>query len=335
MMMTKTFKNKLLNYAKGIAVAGLLVAQPTFAKTVSIIAEEPGGGWYTYGTTFSKIIADNTKGEYSVDLIPRGGGMTNPVAVNNGKADFGFATSNASAWAKDGLTDIYKGKKNTELRSMLNGLQEAYTIVVARKAWVESTGNDTLEKIVNADNVVIATSPTGSQVPIIANFMFEALGTDLQTLRKEGKLIQVGGGQMSQMLRDNSIDVFIENVPANHPSVTEMTLTSDVVYIPFPQKVLDALAKVGLPTGIMKAETYKGQSKDYINPVSASVFLTSTHVDDDTVYAITKALVEGQEKIKATHAPLRVWTPEKSALQSTLPLHPGAAKYYKEKGWIK
>lgn len=333
-MKARTSKNKFLQITKGIIAASILCSSLSYAKTVSIIAEEPGGGWYTYGSTFSKIIADNTKGEYTVDLIPRGGGMTNPVAVDKGKADFGFATSNASAWAKDGLTDIYKGKKNEHLRSMLNGLQEAYTIVVARKAWVEKTGNDTLEKIINADKVVIATSPTGSQVPILADFIFETFGTDLKTLRDEGKLIQIGGGQMSQMLRDNTIDVFIENVPANHPSVTEMTLTSDVVYIPYPKKVLDHMAEVGLPTGVMKAGTYKGQDEDYINPVSASVFVTSDKVDDDTVYAVTKALVEGQQKIKSNHAPLRVWTPSKTALQSTLPLHPGAARYYKEMGWL-
>ncbi|CAM2961044.1 TAXI family TRAP transporter solute-binding subunit [Vibrio diazotrophicus] len=325
----------LNNAAKAMVLGTLLVSGATYAKTVKVIAEEPGGGWYTYGTTFSKIISENTDGAYTVDLIPRGGGMTNPVAVNNHKADFGFATSNASAWAKDGLTDIYKGRKNENLRSMLNGLQEAYTMVAARKEWVEKTGNDTLEKIMAADDVVIATSPTGSQVPIIADFMFKALGSDLKKMRDSGKLIQIGGGQMSQMLRDKTIDVFIENVPANHPSVTEMTLTTDVVYIPFPTAVLNALSDVGLPTGVMKNGTYKGQTEDYINPVSASVFTTSKDVDDETVYRVTKALVEGQEAIKAAHAPLRVWNPEKTAMQSTLPLHPGAQKYYAERGWLK
>jgi TRAP transporter TAXI family solute receptor len=321
--------------AKILLLSCAVVSSFSYAKTVKIIAEEPGGGWYTYGTTFAKLINEKTQGQYSVDLIPRGGGMTNPVAVNNGKADFGFATSNAAAWAKFGLTDIYKGRKNDKLMSMLNGLQEAYTLITARKSWVEKTGNDTLEKIIHAKDVVIATPPTGSQVPIIADFMFKAMGTSLKTLRDEGKLIQIGGGQMSQMLRDKTIDLFIENVPANHPSVTEMSLTTDLVYIPFPKKVLKALSDVGLPTGIMKAGTYKGQDQNYINPISASVFITSSNVDEDTVYAITKALVESQDKIKASHAPLRVWNPEKSVTQSVLPLHPGAKKYFQERGWLK
>ncbi|WP_234976360.1 TAXI family TRAP transporter solute-binding subunit [Vibrio quintilis] len=316
-------------------LSSAVISSFAYAKSVKIIAEEPGGGWYTYGTTFARLIAEKTDNQYTVSLIPRGGGMTNPVAVNNGKADFGFATSNAAAWAKFGLTDIYKGRKNNNIMSMLNGLQEAYTLIAARKDWVEKTGNNTLEKIIKAKDVVIATSPTGSQVPIIADFMFKALGTSLKELRSDGKLIQIGGGQMSQMLRDKTIDIFIENVPANHPSVTEMTLTTDLVYIPFPTKVLKALADVGLPTGVMKAGTYKGQTENYINPVSASVFITNSNVDTETVYAITKALVESQAKIKASHAPLKVWDPEKSVSQSVLPLHPGAKKYYQEKGWLK
>lgn len=335
-MMTKKIKNKLLNYAKGIVVAGLLIAQPAFAKTSSIISQPPGNGWYTYGTTFSQLIPKTTNGEYKIKLIPRGGGMTNPVAVNQGKADFGFATSNAAVWARDGLTDIYKGRTNKELRMVLDNVQQAYTITVARKGWVESTGNDTWEKIIKADKVVIAMKPTGSQVPIIADYIFESLGTDFETLKKEGKIVQMGSGQASQMMRDNAIDVYIDNVPAMHPNLTEMTLTSDVTYIPYSKKTLTDLAKVGLPTGTMPVGTYDDQTEDYVNPVSATVFLTNSKVSDDIVYNVTKALVENQAEIKKTHSPLKFWHPEDiGSHEQVIELHPGAEKYYREKGWIK
>ncbi|HBO38840.1 MAG TPA: C4-dicarboxylate ABC transporter substrate-binding protein [Pasteurellaceae bacterium] len=320
-----------------IALTALLFTGGVQASVeTSVISQPPGNGWYTYGTTFSRLIPEYTNNEYKLKVIPRGGGMTNPVVVNDAKADFGFATSNAIVWARDGITELYAGKTNKDLRLMFDGMQEAHTIIVARKAWVDSTGNNTLEKLVKANKVVIATKPTGSQVPIIVDFIFKSLGTDFETMKAQGKVIQISSGQASQMLRDNTIDVYIDNVPAMHPNLTEITLTNDVVYIPFPQNVLDDMAKLGLPTGTMKAGTYNGQTEDYINPISATVFVTHAKVPEETVYNVTKALVESQAKLKETHPPLEFWKPEEIGKHlGIFELHPGAAKYFREQGWIQ
>lgn len=318
------------------AIALLTMAPMVQAETVSIISQPPGNGWYTYGTTFARIIPEQTQHRVDIKLIPRGGGMANPVVVNNGKADFGFTTSNAAVWAKEGLTDIYKGHKNPHLRMVLAGMQQAYTLVIARKAWVDKTGNDTLDKIVHAKSVVIATKPTGSQVPILADFIFKSLGTSFTQLKSEGKIIQIGSGQASQMMRDNAIDVYIDNVPAMHPNVTQMAMTNHIVFIPYSDKVLQAMAKVGLPTGVMPNGTYKGQTSDYRNPVSATVFVTNDSVPAQDVYEVTKALTDSEADIKQTHAPLKYWEPAAIGQYSNvLPLADGAAKYAQEQGWLK
>lgn len=320
-----------------------LIMSSLFATSVahsavesSLISQPPGNSWYTYATTFNSLIPEKTNNEYTINVIPRGGGMTNPVVVNEGKSDFGFATLNAIVWARDGISEAYAGKKNGNIRLVADSLQEGYTIVIARKAWVDSTGNDTFEKVVNADKVVIATKPTGSQVPIIADFLFREYGTNFEAMKKEGKVLQISSGQASQMLRDNAIDVYIDNVPAMHPNLTEITLTNDVVYIPFAEETLTAMTKLGLPTGTMPANTYKGQTEDYKNPVSATSFIAGAHVDENTVYHITKALVEGQSQLKEAHPPLATWKPETIGDSVKLfELHPGATKYYREQGWIK
>lgn len=327
-------KNTLIT---SLAAVFALALNSAYADTqASLISQPPGNGWYTYATTFNRLVPEYTNNEYKLEVIPRGGGMTNPVVVNDAKADFGFTTSNAIVWARDGVSELYKGKKHDNIRLVFGDMQEAFTIIIARKDWVEKTGNDTLEKIVNADKVVIATKPTGSQVPIIVDFIFQQFGTTFDEMKKRGKVLQISSGQASQMLRDNTIDVYIDNVPAMHPNLTEITLTNDVVYIPFPQNVLDKMGELGLPTGTMKAQTYKGQDTDYINPVSATVFVTHVGVAEDTVYNITKALVAGQAKLKETHPPLAFWKPENISKEgSGFELHSGAAKYFREQGWIK
>ncbi|MDO5090263.1 MAG: TAXI family TRAP transporter solute-binding subunit [Cardiobacteriaceae bacterium] len=324
-------------YLKTLIAASILTAGIAHAAVESsLISQPPGNSWYTYATTFNTLVPEKTDNAYKLKVVPRGGGMTNPVVVSEGKADFGFATLNAIVWARDGVSEAYAGKKNENIRLVADGLQEAYTIVIARKAWVDATGNDTLEKVIKADKVIIATKPTGSQVPIIADFLFREFGTDFETMKKQGKVLQISSGQASQMLRDNNIDVYIDNVPAMHPNLTEITLTNDVVYIPFAPETLDAMTRLGLPAGVMPANTYKGQGEDYRNPVSATSFIVGANVDDDTVYHVTKALVEGQAQLKEAHPPLAAWKPEAIGDSAKLfELHPGAAKYFRERGWIE
>lgn len=330
---------KIATMIKTMTLASsVLFAANSFAEQVKLVSQEPGGSWYSYGSTFGKLITDATNKEITVDVLPRGGGLTNPMVVDRKQADFGFTTSNAAVWARDGLGEAYKGRESKNIRAVIGDLQIGYTFVMARKDWVEKTGNDTLEKILDpASKARIGMKPTGSQVPLLADYIFQSLDTSLEALRKEGRITQVGGGQIAQMVRDNAIDVYIENSPAGQATVTEITLTTDMVFIPFPEKVLADMEQKGAPRGTMPANTFKGQDQDYVNPISPTIFITNKDVSDDVVYKVTKALVENEEKIKQNHAPFKSWDPEKGAqIEATMiELHPGAARYYREKGWIK
>ncbi len=308
-------------------------------ETVKLISQPPGGSWYSYGSTFGEIIT-RSEGELkiNVEVLPRGGGMANPVAVNQGIADFGLVTSNAAVWARDGLGEEFKGRDSKDIRTVLGGLQTAYTTVVARKAYVDATGNDTLEKVLKADKLPrIAMKPTGSQVPIVANYMFEGLGTSLEELRGKNAIIQVETAQIAQMLRDGTADIYIENSPIGQATMTEATLTNDMVFLPISETVLAHMEARGMPRGDMPAGAYKGLETAYTNPTSPTLLITNVNVSEDVVYQVTKALVEASDEIGKTYAPLSGWVPEKGAQphQAVLELHPGAARYYREQGWIE
>ncbi|SKA34339.1 TAXI family TRAP transporter solute-binding subunit [Consotaella salsifontis] len=306
------------------------------AETVKIAAMDPGGSWYSYSATFSKVIQDNT--DLTVEVIPRGGGFANPTSVNMGKAEFGWTTSNAAVWARDGLESIYKGKKAENIRTVTNGLQTAYTIVLARKGYIESTGFKSLDEMLKASTPPkIGMKPNGSQVPVIADMIFQSLGTSLDELRDKGIVTQATPGQLSSMLEDGRLDVYIDNVPAGQATVTEMTLTTDVDYIPLSDATIAALNKQGLPTQDMPKGTFRGLDQDYKTAVSDTVFLANKDVPEDTVYTVLSTLVKNRSFIVDQHAPLKAWNPEASCNQenAVLTLHPGAVKFCKEQGWLK
>lgn len=329
------------NIRIGISVASIAIlaaSSMASAETIKIGAQEPGGSFYSAGVTFAKLIDDNKAAGLTTEIIPRGGAFGNPTAVDKGVAQFGFTTSNTAAWARDGLQEVYKGVKAEKIRTVTGALQSAYTMVIARKAYVESSGFKTLEEMLKAPTPPrIGLKPTGSQVPIIADMLFKTMGTSVADLRAKGAITQASSGQITGMITDGRLDIYIENAPAGQATVTEMTLTNDMVFVPFSDKSLAELAKAGLPAGAMPKNTFKGQTEDYRNPVSATVFITSNDVPEKVVYDVLKTLVDNKAYIGEQQAAFKAWDPAAGCQpeNAVLPLHPGAQKLCKELGYLK
>lgn len=328
---------------KGAIMAAALTLAPLHAMAdpvaLKLISQEPGGSWYSYGSTFGNIISGSKgKNTLSVEVLPRGGGMTNPVAVNNKAADLGFVSSSAAVWARDGIGEEFKGRASKDIRAVVGGLQLTYTTVAARKAYVDGSGLKTFDEMVAAAKPPrFVLKPPGSQVPILANYMFEALGTSLEGMRKRGAITQISTAQIAQMMRDGTADVYIENAPTGQATMTEVTLTNDIVFVPVSQKVLDFMTKLGAPGGVMPTGAYKGLQAGYVASMTPTILITNAGVSDDVIYQVTKALVENREAIAKAFPALAHWDPKAGAQpdQAVIELHPGAARYYREQGWIK
>ncbi|WP_447926265.1 MULTISPECIES: TAXI family TRAP transporter solute-binding subunit [unclassified Vreelandella] len=321
--------------------SSLLLPMTAWAQdaTVRIISQDPGTGWYAYGSEVGKII-NQSEGELDLnaDVLPRGGGMMNPLAVGQGSADLGFATANAALWARDGIGEEFEGRAAENLRTLVGGLQAAYTTVVARRAYVERTGQQTFEEMVNADNPPsFVLKPTGSQVPILADHMFEALGTSLDEMRDRGAINQISTAQIAQMMRDGTADVYIENAPLGQATMQELALTTDLFFAPMSDDVLDHMTEVGVPRITLPEGSYEGMEGDYATSNTPTILIVSAEMDDDVAYQVTKAMVEARDRLADSFPPLAGWDPEAGAQadQAVLDLHPGAARYYRERGWIE
>lgn len=332
-----------MKFPRKLVAAAILAASPQIALSqdvsLTLITQPPGTSWYSFGSTFADVISAS-EGDHnlSVEALPRGGGMANPVVVNQRAADIGFANSNAAVWARDGVGEEFEGRESTGIRAITGGLQISPTTVLARRSYVERTGHTTFAEILAADDLPrIVMKPTGSQVPLIADFLFQAEGTSLEELRSRGAIIQVETAQISQMLRDGTADVYIENAPVGQATMTEVTLTTDMVLLPYSDATLDYMVPLGLPRAFMAEGSYEGQGEDYENPMSSTILIVHEDMDEEIAYQITRALVEGRDVITNSYPALAEWDPEAGAQieQTALELHAGAARYYREQGWIE
>jgi TRAP transporter TAXI family solute receptor len=123
---------------------------------------------------------------------------------------------------------------------------------------------------------------------------------------------------------------------APHSSILETANAIPVIMLPVKQSVIESVcARMGSEPYVIKASTYKWLNQDIPTLAMGAMILIQKSIPEDDVYAIAKALVENVDAIQGVHKSMRALTPELMAGQNTIPYHPGAEKYYKEKGLIK
>jgi uncharacterized protein len=321
-----------------LAIVSVFAIGTASAEELKFGAMPLGSIWYVFAASFAKHITPALPAGSKVDIIARGGGVGNPIIVNEKKADVAFANVCTSVWAMEGEPEIYKGKKYSEIRSLLGGLNEIFLVGMLTEDYIKRTGNDTLEKALTSKNPPrVIMKPAGSTVPPSVRLLFEGIGLSFDKYKAAGgQIIQVDVGQIPSMFRDGRADLYFESASPGHPATVEASTTVAVRFLDLPEKSLAHMAKNGLKVVSMPVH-FKGQS----GPVKAVDFGTNLVVHKDmpeaTAYAITKAVVENRDAIVAENKAMQnfvardAWKPENNGI----PLHPGAERYYREKGWMK
>lgn len=320
-----------------LVAASLALPAIADAQTIKIGAMRLGSSWYVFGATLAKLLKDNLPAGTEVEVIAKGGGVGNPISVDQGKATIALANVATAVWARQGHPVVYKGKKYGNIRALVGGLNSVWVTAMVKEDYIAKTGSDSLEKILLGDKPVrIVMKPAGSSVPVVADMIMAAMGVSRADITKKGgKIIQVSAKQIPALMRDNRADLYFETAVRGHPAVTETSLTANVRFLDLPDSVLAKLAKEGLnPTPL--PQWFKGQSGPTKAVDLGTLIIANKSMSDDLAYLITKTIVENKDAMARAHKAWGSFKPELAGKpeKTGIPLHPGAARYYKEKGWL-
>ena len=117
-------------------------------------------------------------------------------------------------------------------------------------------------------------------------------------------------------------------------SLKDLSTSTDINVVSVPKEVVDKLGPPFVPV-LIPANTYTGQDKDVPTAAVINYLVTSSAVSDDLAYQMTKLIFESLPELANSHAAGKEIKLETAATGSPVPLHPGAIRYYKEKGLIK
>jgi TRAP transporter TAXI family solute receptor len=323
---------KHLTKAGGIlAVAALALAttnSPSLAqqKFVTIGTGGVTGVYYAVGGAVCRLMnKDRAKTGIRCSVESTGGSVFNANAIKSGELEFGLAQSDIQYNATKGEAQ-FKGKADPDLRSVFSVHPEPFTVLARKEAGVTKF-EDFKGKRFNVGN-------PGSGTLASMEELLKQMGWTKSDFSLAAEL---KADEQGTALCDNKIDGFFYGV--GHPSaaIQDPTTACGAKLVPLTGKAVDELVKAHSYYAV--ATIPGGMYANNPNPTTTygvlATMITSAKVSDDVVYELTKSVFENFDEFKKLH-PAFANLDAKKMIKDGLsaPLHPGAVKYYKEKGWM-
>ena len=294
-------------------------------------ASPAGGAWYVGIGAMAKAI-NNSYPNIDVSIFP-GGGLANPMHVENKKADFGIAAHSVIAAAKMGI-EPYK-KPVTQIAGMLNLHDSTRMHFVVNKA----SGIKSLAQIAETKMPIrISMSHTAGNSYLFGRWILEEYGISQQNISAwGGKIYTSSPNDSATMMKDGQLDILLWIGPGEAFIIRDMMNSVDLDILPVDEKIIEAVGKkYGLEKGVIPATFYDGKfGRDIVTVSAGTELFIRKEIPEDIVYKLVKAICEHRDDVVIASPFWKTFTPENAGTGLALPLHPGAEKYYKEMGYIK
>ena len=313
--------------AAAIALAlphGSAMAQQKF---ITIGTGGVTGVYYAAGGAICRLMnKDRAKHGIRCSVESTGGSVFNINTIRAGELDFGVAQSDWQYHATKGTKVFEKDGPFNELRAVFSVHPEPFTVLARKEANVTKF-EDFKGKRFNVGN-------PGSGTRASMEELLGAMGWKMSDFALASEL---KADEQGAALCDNKIDGFFYGV--GHPSaaIQDPITTCGAKLVPLTGAAPDKLtkefpfyAKVNIPGGI-----YAGNPNPTPTYGVLATFVTSSKVPDATVYELVKAVFDNFDDFKKLHPAFANLDPKDMVKNGiSAPMHPGALKYYKEKGWL-
>ncbi len=308
---------KAIVVAAALGVAALASAQST---RLSIGTGGTGGVYYPMGGGMAAILSKYVPG-WEATAEVTGASVANLQLIGQGKQDFGFTMADAAWDAVSGLAK-FKDKK-VEARTLM--------VLYPNKMHVVTTEASGIKSVTDLKGKRISTGEPNSGTEVMALRLLEAAGIDKDVQRER---LSVAEGVNA--IKDRKIDALIWVGGLPTAAITDLATTpGTTVKLLDHAQYADAMNKKWGPLyvkGTTPANTYKGQTTDVSNLDVWNLLVADRKMSDQMAYTIVKTLMEKKDELVAVHREAKNITLEAQASGSPIPFHPGARKYFEERG---
>jgi len=290
------------------------------AKRISIVSAGSGGAWYWIAAGWAPVITKYVKGIEATNE-QTSGATENIRLIDAEKAEIGMCISDVIYAAYHGDKKLGFEKNYTNLRALQGGhINHTYFVTLPR------TGFKTLKDL-KGSGARLSMGPAGTGAEPHMRAVLKDHGVDPD---KDIKLLYLSFNEQVEALKDGALDVARLGGGIHVASLKNLTTTHDVVFVTVDMDIMKKQVADNPFWDI--AGTYKGQTEEYWHPTEGSMSFVREDLPEDLVYNVTKVLIEHVDEVAKIHPSAAEWNLENYRRMIAIPFHPGAIKYYKEKG---
>jgi len=302
----------------GCAFSGLALAQ-----NLSIATGGTGGVYYPLGGGMAAVLSQHVPGMQATAEVT-GGSVANLQLVRSGKPYIALAMADASQDALMGEGKFTSGK--VPLRTLM--------VLYPNRAHAVTLEGNGITKISDLKGKRVSTGSPGSATEVMAFRIIEAAGLDKD---KDMTRERLGASESANALKDRKIDAFffVAGLPTSAVTDVANTPGMKIKMIDHDELVPKMNAKYGnlYVKDVIPKDVYRGMETDNKQATVMNILVAHQKMDDQTAYNIVKTIFDKRDDLIAVHKEAANFKLENQTFAaSPVPFHPGAIKYFKERG---
>ncbi|MVN86000.1 TAXI family TRAP transporter solute-binding subunit [Deinococcus sp. HMF7620] len=305
-----------------LGTTAVALAQGTTFLTIGSGATT--GVYFPVATGMAKMVNDAGDG-LRANARSTGGSVFNVQAIATGELDAAIAQNDVVYYAYKGTgLQAFQGKANAKLRTLAVLYPEVLHVVARKDSGIKSIADLKGKRVVIGD--------LGSGTELTARQVLESYGLGFDDL---GQALRVSPAQGITLMQDKRADALFYTVGVGASAISQIAQTVDVAMVPVGGNQAASLIKK-YPFYVrynIPAKSYKGVGATVPSVAVQATLVASTAVSDDAVYKTMKAIFGTEAEVKGLHPSLATnFSYEKAVKGLPAPLHPGAVKFFREKG---
>lgn len=305
------------------AAALLLQAQAANAQQfVNILTGGTSGVYYPLGVAIAKVFGEKIP-NVKTQVQATKASVENLILIERGSGEIAFTLGDSLKAAWEGDVEAGFKAKLGKLRTIAAIYPNYIQLVASAESGIKTLAD------LKGRSLSVGAPKSGTELNSRA--ILAAAGMSYKDL---GKVEYLPFAESVDLMKNRQLDATLQSAGLGVASLRDLSNSSAITVVAIPKATVD---KIGPPfvSVTIPAKTYTGQDQDVPTAAVINYLVTSSAVSDDLAYQMTKSIFESLPELANAHAAGKEIKLETAASGSPVPLHPGAIRYYKEKGVLK
>lgn len=303
------------------ASIALSAASTGAAEFINVLTGGTSGVYYPLGVALSKIYGDKIEG-VRTQVQATKASVENLNLLQQGRGEIAFSLGDSVKLAWEGNTDAGFKAPLDKLRGIAAIYPNYIQIMASKESGIKTVAD------LKGKSLSVGAPKSGTELN--ARAILAAAGMSYDDL---GKTEYLPFAESVELMKNRQLDATLQSAGLGVSSFKDLATSLDVQMVAVPEEIA---TKLGAPyiAATVPAGTYQGQDSDVQTVAVVNFLVTHSEVSDETAYQMTKQLFENIPALTAAHKAAENIRIEDALKGMPIPLHPGAERYYKEKGQL-